>query len=139
MDAVSLSPARYILPAKSASFLSSILQHLRQSDIAHRHFMTDLLTIWVQFRSGAHLAANTSVYADCLDLISVTITELPAGDEVTRGSLMSLTYSLWLYLRNDSNVQITSLTWIVAKFTSILNHCTPESELLVGHPPFFDM
>ena len=102
---------------KSAHFLSSILQHLRQSDIAHRHFMIDLLNIWVQFKSGAHLAANTSVYADCLDSISVTITEL----------------------RNDGNMQITSLTRVVAKFTSILNHCTPESELLVGHPSFFDV
>ena len=118
---------------KSAHFLSSILQHLRQSDIAHRHFMIDLLNIWVQFKSGAHLAANTSVYADCLDSISVTITELPAEDEVTRGFLMSLTYALWLYLRNDGNMQITSL------FTSILNHCTPESELLVGPPSFFDV
>lgn len=101
--------------------------------------MIDLLNIWVQFKSGAHLAANTSAYADCLDSISVTITELPAEDEVTRGSLMSLTYALWLYLRNDGNMQITSLTRVVAKFTSILNHCTPESELLVGHPSFFDV
>ena len=132
-----LTYSRYILPTKSSHFISSILQHVTCSPITHRHFILDILIIWLQFHSGAHIAANASLFDDCMALVSSTVAALPAEDELTRSSLMSLTYSLWLYQRAENKGQITALTKIVAKFTSIMNHCTPENEVLVGARPLF--
>ena len=133
-----LTPSRYILPTKSAHFLSSILQHITRSPLTYRHFILDLLIIWIQFRTGAHIAANASLFDDCMTLISSTVATLPADDELTRSSLMSLTYNLWLYQRAENKGQITALTKVVSKFPSIMNHCTPENEVLVGAPPLFE-
>ena len=137
-DDVNLTSSRYILPTKSSHFLSSIFQHITRSPITHRHYIIDMLIIWLQFRTGAHIASNPSLFDDCMALITSTVATLPPDDEFIRSSLMSLTYNLWLYQRAENKGQITALTKVVTKFTSIMNHCTPENEVLVGVPPLFE-
>ena len=86
----------------------------------------DLLTIWVQFKSGIHVKHNPDFFEFVQNSIPLLLNRLDPSADRSRVSLLSLLHSLWIHTEKQGNSNVMTQNRLMRNFSSCLQTSKPS-------------